>query len=277
LIGLGALLILILLAFIRYLKPGDKIWVVNNNVKVVFAGDSHIEQAINNTRNNSIFNLAQSGDNYLYTYTKLKRFLSVNKSIETVILGFDLHNIDSSAIEWYTSKSYLNYKFSKLFPYIENDDLVFMLKLNGLNSVRNIPNMVSHKNILYKKLFDFGSFVESFKKMDSTDCFEKPKQIKHVSRIQLRYIDKIIELANKTKVNLLFLTIPIHNSQKGQYNKSINLKSIADNRNIVYLDFGSFKLENDCFADIYHLNNKGAIIFTDSICKFLKHENILKD
>jgi hypothetical protein len=159
---------------------------------------------------------------------------------------------------------------------MEIEDLVYMLKLNGLNTIRNIPSLISYKNLFYTQLSNFGSFVGSEKSFDSLAILHHQEYSTHISTIQLRYIDKIIELAKNSKTNLVFLTVPVHSSHHSRYKKGIDLKRFADKKKLVYLDYSRFIMENNCFADGFHLNKKGAQIFTDTVCKLLEQKEFFK-
>lgn len=75
-------------------------WRLKDAQTILFIGDSHIEQGINDQEIDKIFTFAQSGDCYLYTFFKLKKILADNPQIRQVFLGIDYHNVDLTADDW---------------------------------------------------------------------------------------------------------------------------------------------------------------------------------
>lgn len=255
----------------RLYKKKDKVWEIDKEIEVLFVGDSHIEVGINDEMNKRVQNISQSGDNYMYTYTKLERLINSNPNIKTIVLGIDTHNIDSVAIEWYTNDSYLSYKFAKMFPYMSYSDIRLMIRLNGLKIINNIPNVLSYKNIYNMKLSDIGSYKvsnDTLALIESCNCDTTENNM--ISKLQLDYLDKIIKIAKDKGLNIVLLTIPVH---RIQLDCNLNLqKYIIDyskQKGVEYINLRSLELTDIDFSDKFHLNKNGAFKVTKEVFEIL--------
>jgi hypothetical protein len=83
-----------------------------------------------------------------------------------------------------------------------------------------------------------------------------------ISSYQLQYLLKIVSLCKKKNVELILIVTPIYNSRKyasmdrlwAYYNKYL--------QGIRYLDFSEYPMPDFGYGDIFHLNYKGAEIFS---------------
>jgi len=245
---------------VKYFKQYTRVWNLIKNKKILFIGDSHIEQGINENLNNSIVNLSQSGDNYLYTYVKLKKIIENNPQIKTIVIGIDIHNIDSSAIDWYTNYNYLNYKFSKLFPYMNNEEIQLMIKLNEINMIKNLSNIISYKNVFQNKISDYGQFKSNYDSLTEfgSELLRNDSE-SFVSNIQLKYLEKIILFSKSQNKTILLLTMPVFNSEvlKNESYDSLILKT-SKKFNVNHINLKTLPLLKNQFADQYHLNHYGS-------------------
>ena len=76
---------------IKSIKP--ELLKIGNNISFVFTGDSNVECAINDKLISNSINIAQSGEAYLFTFTKLRSLLEYNPQIKTIFLGFSYNNL----------------------------------------------------------------------------------------------------------------------------------------------------------------------------------------
>ena len=78
----------------------DNVFNLGNEIKVLIIGDSHTECAINDSILNNSMNFSQSGDNYLYSYTKLTLFKKNNPKLKHVILSYSYFNLREYQNDW---------------------------------------------------------------------------------------------------------------------------------------------------------------------------------
>jgi hypothetical protein len=263
--------LLVTLSVLRIEKKKSNAWKMNKNVEVLFIGDSHIEVGIDDKLRNNIVNFSQSGDNYLYTYIKLKNILEHNSNIKTVVLGIDAHNIDSNAIEWYQNYNYLTFKFAKIYPFASLEDITTLFKFNGLDMLRNLPNIVSYKNLKKTNLSEFGEFKKSLDTLvinNIKPCIEIEKPM--ISNLQFMYLNKIRKSLLEKNIDLILLTMPVHKSKLKCNSKLENeILKYSKFYNLEYINLKNYILEDSDFSDEYHLNSNGAHKITTEILKIV--------
>lgn len=132
---------------------------------------------------------------------------------------------------------------------------------------------------------DFNGYRPLYTKMDKP----KPSDLSIVNfeikteesqRIDSNFIIMFKDFINNTKKNnigLIFVISPhISHSYGGKVNRSLELmKSIALKDNIPLIDFSNSKAFNEqyqLFNDPSHLNNDGAILFSNSLADILKEK-----
>lgn len=244
-------------------------WVIKSkNKNVLFIGDSHIEVSIDDN-NNHFYTLAQSGDCYLYTYCKLKRFLLENPSFDTICLGIDYHNIDKTSEEWYTSQSYLNYKFPACYPFLSKDDIKILFSLHPKGFIKSIPYIFSisenKSSLEYMKSFGYYNPIDSTMDLNELNKSFKSNYVNYSSEVQFMYLEKIRELCQEKGKVLILITTPIHKSVFKNSILDSKLEEYVTKKNILYLNYRNYNLSDDCFLDKFHLNRKGSQIFTNKL------------
>ena len=86
---LGALLLPVSWA-VRRAKTrvlASPVFVVPRNIRTLFVGDSHVEVGLDPHRWPCSANFAKSGENYFFTYHKLRHLLMRNPQIAKVVVG----------------------------------------------------------------------------------------------------------------------------------------------------------------------------------------------
>lgn len=252
----------------------SKSWTLNRKINIAFIGDSHIEQSISDEAQYSILKFAQSGDNYIYTYTKLQKLLNDNPSIDTVVLGIDFHNIDKTSEEWYTSQSYINFKFPKLYPYMKAKEVRKLVGFYPWGYCKAISNLFSIQDLITDDDFVkvYGSYQISSDTISKDSLLVKPKHnYKEVpSATQFEYLGKIRELCQSKGVKLIFLTCPIHsNTYKSGVLDGL-ITGYAKQYQIQYLNLREMAMEDNYFADKFHINRAGSKYFTEQLLKLLR-------
>jgi len=258
---------------IAYLK---KSWKLKEDITIAFIGDSHIEKSIADISHKGILTFAQSGDNYIYTYSKLVKLLNDNPNIDTVVLGVDYHNIDKTSEAWYTSQSYINYKFPRLYPYMTFHDAKKLVEFNPWGYGKAIANLMSVQDLITNNNFVkmYGSYENTNDTMSkaSLDSVVKSNYEEIQSATQFQYIDKINQLCQSRNITLILLTTPIHLTAY----RSVVLDSLITNyvaqNHIQYLNYRDLKMDNTHYSDKFHINQPGSEYFTKYLLKVLRNK-----
>lgn len=99
-----------------------------------------------------------------------------------------------------------------------------------------------------------------------------------VDAVQLKYIDKIIDLCKEKGVEVIFYRAP-YQCTKSELKRFNALKQYLEDKGETFIDLEKeidFDYRND-FSDIYHLNVEGAKKSTELLANSVKEKNNLKD
>lgn len=262
------------------------------NINIVFAGDSNIESAINDSLVTNSINIAQSGEAFLYSYIKLRSLLEYNNQIDTVFIGLSLHNLLSETEElWLFSDEYVIEKIKSYNYLLNNSEKYLIFTHNPMAYVKGLLKSVSDffsisfrnfsSKSISKGISGFGGY-EFLVRDELQEDIKLQERIKmnlstelpiNKGLLQERYLKMISLLCQQRSVKLIYINTPKYKySQIPKYwfkyinvNKEDNtlLNSVLNQLPIdSLLDFSLLIQADSCFSDILHLNYKGAKIFS---------------
>ncbi len=90
--------------------------------KYIVLGHSHPETAFNDSLISDVFNLAQSGESYFYTFQKVKEVLNQNKSITTIFIEFTNNQINKEMDNWIWGDKYINNRYPLYSSFMNLED-----------------------------------------------------------------------------------------------------------------------------------------------------------
>ena len=265
LIGFIFTICLVILHKFSYSKSSLKIG-KNNTILVV--GDSQIECALNTNLISNSYSVAQGGDNHLYNYAQIRSLTNENKGIDTIILGHNYNNVSSTYEYYYSTPIIIQYKVPKYFSILKLSEMSDLLFKNPKAMIVTAPLIIKHninfflkRNVTLKDL-NFGSFLMIDK------AFKNPtNSIVHLdngkySKIQAKYLRRIIKLCNERNIKLFLVTTPnlystrFYSKKYRDYFKSIKFKNVTN------VNLADMKLDSTNFYDFVHMNKKGSNAFT---------------
>ncbi|GGZ53532.1 hypothetical protein GCM10008088_14010 [Mesonia mobilis] len=240
---------------------------------MILLGHSHPECAFNDSLINGFKNFASSGESYFYTYPKVKELIRNNQSIETVFIEFTNNQLHKNMDNWIFGKKYINHRYPKYSAFLNNEQELTLLRNNPLEYINSISQAKKKQlfRILtqdYNLINEIGGYryLEKFKIdsiLKSHDSDIKPLESCEISEINLFYLREIINFCHQNKKQVYLVRSPQHKKYYGGVNEtqfdSIRLKKFSD---VEFLDFNRFPLNNKDFADLEHLNFKGARKFS---------------
>jgi len=258
------LFILFLFFLLLILLPSKEMntYNLNNDIEIVFIGDSHIQCAIQDDLFNNAKSLAINSESTYFSYYKIEKLINKNPNLEKIYLGFSYHNISSYYDE------YIYGKYSK--------DIIprYFDILPDSEKQKYLPNKLwsFYKNYLKIKLigtktgyvnqFNNTSAVEkSMNKRINFQYYNTKGELKEFSELNIKYLKKIRDLVLKENIQLVLLDIPVHTYYKERIPKEYKQKynEIVGNNQFNSLNFEEITLDNDCFIlDGDHLSAKGA-------------------
>jgi hypothetical protein len=239
-------------------------------------GDSQMQRLPNNVFDKKTFNFSNKAEHYCFTYYKLKKILAQNKcNTELVLLGVSAHNF--SAV------------YHKLFD---------LEKSEGLSSLKNFLyylNLVDNEafslyDMLSKKEFYQGILkgplrnrvIKSSNKYPKREDIEKVIDM-HFSKdtlcikidTQVYFLRKIVELCNENKVDIVFISTPVHHYYKERIpNDNMEIfRQITRKFDVQQIDYLTSETPDSLMSDGNHLNLKGAKYYGDLIAKTIAKRN----
>lgn len=263
----------------------DSNFSIDKKNEYIILGHSHPEGAFNDSLISNANNLARGGEHYFYTYLKAKKIIESNPQIKAVFLELTNNQISLDMTKWIedTQKNLVNIPIYA--PVMDSEDHFFVIKQNPLGYfksqemvIKNNLNFLLYrkKNILAQR--DWGGFYANHRqKVDSIIESNEKQKVKpnsmkiEVDTTNLPFIDKIASICKNKGIELFLIRSPQH-PKYSFFGNEKQLQTIIKTRysKLNFLDFNRFNLSNDEFADLEHLNYKGAkkfSLFFDSLLK----------
>ena len=262
----------------------DSNFSIDKNYAYIVLGHSHPEEAFNDSIIQKTKNFARGGEHYFYTYLKAKKIIESNPNVKVVFLELTNNQISTDMTKWIedTQKNLVN--IPNFAPVMTFEDHSFLIKQNPWSYfksqemvIKNNLNFLLYrkKNILNQR--DWGGFYANPRqKVDSIiKSNEKQKKLNStkivVDTTNLSFVDKIASICKNKGIKLFLIRSPQHPKYIYCENEE-QLQKILKTRysQLFYLDFENFYLLNDDYADLEHLNYKGAkkfSLFFDALLK----------
>lgn len=251
---------------------------LSNEIDIVFAGNSTVECAVDDNLISGSVNIAQSGEAYLYSYSKIKALIEVNEQIKTLVLGFSYGDMLMEKEEsWLFSDEFIIEKvqyYNYLLDASEKDLLVSKnpkayfkgLTKSVFNSLISISKSYT-QNASGHKLTNFGGYKYLIRDKLGADPGENAGSQAAIQKScqQEKYLKMISELCREHSIKLVLLNTPKHKSYYRNVDEDI-LEIWYDTRNLLerdsLLDLSDYELPDSCFGDLSHLNYRGADQFS---------------
>lgn len=239
---------------------------------ICFMGDSHIQKGIDNQLVSSSVNLAQSAEQYLYSYYKLKLILKNENSIKKVYLGFGFHNLSALSDEFVTGKKtkLVSTKYFFILPIQQQIDMISTTDDKPLM----LKNIVKEMFRMLVKPIEKQSFIGFFQnKFDKSSANEKSinKRIKqhyyngtkvlNFSKTNLDYLLKIQSLCKNNNVELILVNTPLHPKYRTKIpaNYQNYYTDFSRSNQLKIMDLSAIKLPEDNYIfDGDHVSKKGS-------------------
>jgi len=260
---------------------------LEDKVKYVVFGHSHSECAFNDSLISSFNNLSEPGEAYFYTYQKLKNVILQNPEIEAVFVEFTNNQVLLSMDNKVWEDKYLTKNMHKYAPFLEFNDYVSIIKNNAIglsNSLsitlkKNTPKIIKNDLNYFNKIGGYHSL-----KRNKTDSllknytinklkYQSYNEVTYSESYAYKYLKKIVVFCKQQNKKMYFVRSPQHQKNKTLINETDLLK-IKDSffKEVTFLDFNQFPVENSGFGDLSHLNHNGSDKFSRWFDAQLKNE-----
>lgn len=254
----------------NYVVDKKSKFTIQQHRKMVLFGHSHPECAFNDTLITNFQNLAYSAEPYFYTYQKIKKVLTQNPHIETVLIEFSNNQIDEKMNDWTWGYKYMSSMFPKYASFMDREDINLLIK-NNPKDFMNCMSISTRKNLVrvltgnYNFSDEMGGYLRIGKLYDNGKAANdaKDKVSAKFSDVNVGYLKKIVNYSRARNKKVFLVRSPHHKNYEYLKNETAFVKirntEFAD---VDFLDFNNFPLHDDDFADYGHLNYKGADKFS---------------
>jgi hypothetical protein len=258
----------------NYLVNKESKFYIQHSSKIVLFGHSHSECAFNDSLISNFKNLSHSSEPYFYTYQKIKKVLSQNPQIETVLIEYSNNQIDEKMNDWTWGYKYMSNMFPQYVSFMDKSDINLLIE-NNPKDFMNCMSISTRKNLirLFTWNYNFSDGMGGYLRIDklrnaTNDAVNGTinnniSNSTNISIVNIDYLQKIIAYCHAQHKKVFLVRSPLH--KKYEYLK--NEKDFTRIRNekfsdVDFLDFNRFPLNDDDFADYGHLNYRGSTKFS---------------
>ncbi len=238
-------------------------------------GHSHSQYAFDDRRIEDLVNISSAGQSYYYSYPKLKEVIEDNPQIKIVFIEFSNGQIEKRMDDWIWGADKMKNYFPTFSPFLGKNDLMLLFEKNRKDFIPSI-SLATRENVGRLLTFDLdytddiGEFkptdenhLDSLLELKAKGISDEEIEDPDLSVMNLKYLKKMIVLCQKNGVKPVLVRSPQH----PEYNYLANEKKflfIKDSlfKEIDFLDFNEFPLKNSQYRDFGHLNEAGAIYFS---------------
>lgn len=267
-------------------------------VTTIIAGDSHPKTSLDPEFIPGSINISMDAENYVFTYYKLRHFLTLNPQITTVILGFSDHNLsklfpESTLNDFGGCDSYYLFLDQEGKGQINRSHLVF--RLAALKYDLGIPINIYRNSFMWKAAAgrtlqpaDFpaygGFYSTSRSNLNDRNLaetlqrhyFDARHQYAGTSKVNIRYLVKIADLCSKGRVRLVLFVSPEHVRYRNgmppeatAYYEAVKAELLR-RQNVLLADLRTLPLHDEAFGDGDHVNTIGAATVSAKVAQLLQ-------
>jgi hypothetical protein len=255
------------------------------DAEYIVLGNSHPEQAYNDSLIDHFQNIGQAAETYLYTYIKTKEIIDQNKQIKTVFIEYSNTDLLSAWNKyiWGSGVMFWRYPLYSPFMSIKEKSVLAVNNFSGLNSSLSFSlkeNMIRivHHDLDYSKAIG-GFLYNEREKVDSllahSNIQEEFQSLKkhqdEISTYNVTCLSNLVAYLKANNKRVILVRSPLHKAYSGLANEEVYEKILHTQfADVEYLDFGSLPLANSDFVDLEHLNFRGARKFSIWFNQLLK-------
>lgn len=249
-------------------------WKIAAEKHIVFMGASHVARGIDDTTMKSAFNFARPSERYMYTYIKLQHLCEANPQIDTIFLECAHTDLADDCDYKYFEDNELSGYIELYWPLFSIENWKF-LSLKKKDVIWYIIKGISNRNIYSRDgwFAALGGFEPLIGEMDRKEVtFQKEADRKKGHTINYLYLHKIINYCNAHGIKLYLIQCPVYHPEyffDDVYHQKA-LKQFIEKTE--YLDFSQWPVEDKEMLDPHHLNEKGAIRFSNELKKLYQIE-----
>jgi hypothetical protein len=250
---------------------------IPSGTRVLVVGDSRTECAIDDTVLSGVYNWSQSGTAYFYSYIKVRSAIEHDLQLGAVILGYSYGELSASRDAWFSDSRYLS-RLKKYFPLLNGRDFGELFRANPRGAVshwlRGVPYTMTRVITFLVERDSGDSALGGFLRLEQDNLAQALDRYvegaagntaEGYSRYQEAYLARIYDLCESAGIQLVLLNVPSHPIQReAQAGYAHRYKALAEERmpNALFINHVNVEIPDSGFADLEHLNYKGAAIYS---------------
>ncbi len=269
--------------FNRYLIYISGVLSIKPNINKIILGASRTACGVNDNIVDGALNLSSNADALFYSMIKLRITVNENPQIDTVIICLDNRTLDEEISKRFlTTEVSIKSRLPKYSAYFTFNEWIELFKINKIACLKSVFKIPKYSLKLLKSLFKEGQMnilklgIGGFYNLEGEivqsdiDQFNSNlKKIKYyeLSQVEIKKLLEIKRFCKQNRIELVFVNPPLYSLIRNchPYNEGRLVFQRFFNKYLseyVYLDFSNDTLPDDCYADLVHLNSKGAEIFS---------------
>lgn len=258
---------------------------IPNERHILVIGDSYTECAIDDEVYKDAINLSSSGRGFPFSYFLLKDMIEQNPQIDTVLLSYALGRASKSYDDFIL---YNDSNFREHLP-----STILRADYEDMTPLKDVPNFyyyalrapfsVANLNLIFRACSGRLSDDVRTRSVGKFNKNTRDKLLVSIQKTKLNtsttgrsidedsityeYLMRIAAYLESKNVRLILFNAPkykIDSYEPREESDKIIKQKLA---NFEYLDFSDFPLDDSCFADLGHLNYRGAKIFSEYLQK----------
>ena len=240
-------------------------WKLPTQKHVLFVGASYVAFGIDDSLTESAINLANGSERYMFTYIKLQHILENNSQVDTIFIECAPTDLFEHADDKYFKNNEMAEYFAKFYPLFNKEQWkLYKGKMSMAFS------LLFRKTIWdYLTGIDYTYFISDFsphtRSMNRAKIHQELMGGKYGNSINYEYLRKIIQLCNSKNIKLYLLYSPVYKPEY-YYDQQYYYDSYQNHFNDVeLLDYSHFPMNDNERYDAHHLNDRGAIKFTNEL------------
>lgn len=251
-------------------------WRLDADVTTVVFGNSTGEAAINDALLDKVKNLCKSGTPYTLNQHFITNVIEANPQIRTVLFCFDPFTYaaasDKGLLE--ARPSYFR-EYSGMVSYMgfnifhEFNTSQILSALLRSNYLLYVPKMtIGYRRLTANNLHRGGWSAEAYDKAHPT-IFDRPfAETRHSQRIEQHALRHVISFCLERGIRVTIIATPMYHIDRWFGRKGYEeFLSTLDER-VFIADYSTLPMPSDeYYADVQHLNYKGATFFSEHIRK----------
>jgi len=243
------------------------------NINKIVIGNSHPECALNDSLILDFKNIAHSGESYFYTIPKVENVLLQNKNIKVVFIEFGDLQLRTSTLKWIYDAEFLSRNYPDFGPFLNwksNKEIL----VNNFKGFANVLSLVLRTNVSKIYLNDNNNYDKKLggylylSRVYKNNTLPKTTKKSNSDNDEfytgnIKLLRELIAKCKQLNTKVYIIRCPTHKKYH-RNDSNVNLKQIVAQNfpDDEFLDFKDFPINDHEFADLEHLNYKGAKKFS---------------